>query len=206
MLIESMTSKQYNEKMYLYQSALRMVSTKFTIINEDFKINRKENPIESIKSRIKSPESAAAKLIRKGYEPTVENAVLHLDDIAGIRIVCGFTEDIFALVDIVHKQADWKVLKIKDYITNPKKNGYRSYHILVKVPVQTADEMSETKVEIQIRTIAMDFWASLEHKIRYKFESKVPEELNFDLVECADIVAYLDHKMLSLNNEIKKYK
>ena len=206
MLIENMTSKQYNEKMYLYQSAIRIVSTKFTIINEDFNINRKENPIESIKVRLKSPESAAAKLVRKGYEPTVENAVRYLDDIAGIRIVCGFTEDIFSLVDIVHKQSDWKVLKIKDYITNPKKNGYRSYHILVKVPVHTADEISETKVEIQIRTIAMDFWASLEHKIRYKFESRIPEELNFDLVECADIVAYLDHKMLSLNNEIKKYK
>lgn len=206
MLIESMTAKQYREKMYLHSSALRIINTKFGIINEDFNITKKTNPIESIKSRLKSPESAAQKLITKGYEPTIENALAYLDDLAGIRIICGFTEDIFALVDVVHKQEDLKVLKVKDYITNPKKNGYRSYHMLVKVPVRTADAVTETKVEIQIRTIAMDFWASLEHKIRYKFESRIPEELNFDLVECADIVAYLDHKMLSLNNEMKKYK
>ncbi|MCH5185386.1 MAG: GTP pyrophosphokinase family protein [Oscillospiraceae bacterium] len=206
MLIESMTAKQYREKMYLYGSALKIINTKFEIINEDFNIMRKANPIESMKSRLKSAESAAAKLIRKGYEPTIENAVQYLDDLAGMRIICGFTEDIFSLVDVVHKQSDLKVLKVKDYITHPKKNGYRSYHMLVKVPVRTSDGISETKAEIQIRTIAMDFWASLEHKIRYKFEGRIPEELNFELVECADIVAYLDHKMLSLNNEMKKYK
>jgi len=207
MLIESMTTKQYREKMYYYASALKFMTTKFEIINEDFAITRKANPIESIRSRLKSPESSAEKLKRKGYEPTIENAVQYLDDLAGVRIICGFTEDIFSLVDIVHKQTDLKVLKIKDYINNPKQNGYRSYHMLVKVPVYTSDGLVETKVEIQIRTIAMDFWASLEHKIRYKFESsRIPDELNFDLVECADIVAYLDSKMLSLNNEMRKYK
>ncbi|MCX7715384.1 MAG: GTP pyrophosphokinase family protein [Clostridia bacterium] len=206
MLIDKMTSYEFKKAMFLYSGALREMNTKIQIINEEFALKQKTNPIEHIKSRLKTPESIIAKLVRRGYQPTFENALKYVDDIAGIRIICAFTKDIYILADIINSQSDITVLRVKDYIANPKENGYRSYHMLVDVPVFMSDEMSKARVEIQIRTIAMDFWASLEHKMRYKFESQIPENLNFDLLECAEIVSYLDEKMLLLNNEIEKYK
>jgi len=206
MLGKMIESEEFRRAMFLYSGALREMNTKIQIINDEFTLKNKTNPIEHIKSRLKTPESIMAKLAKRGYKLTLDNALTYIDDIAGMRIICSFTKDIYSLVDIINAQSDITVLKVKDYIAKPKENGYRSYHMLVDVPVFMSDEKLSARVEIQIRTIAMDFWASLEHKMRYKFETKIPGELNFDLLECAEIVAFLDDKMLKLNTEIEKYK
>ncbi|MCI8482807.1 MAG: GTP pyrophosphokinase family protein [Lachnospiraceae bacterium] len=191
---------------FLYNSALKEVGTKVEILNDEFRHVHKYNPIEYIKSRIKSPESIVKKLKRHGYESTIENMVSHVNDIAGIRIVCSFTSDIYRLAEMIGRQNDLTVVSIKDYIKNPKDSGYKSYHMLVTVPIFLTDGIVDTKVEIQIRTIAMDFWASLEHKIYYKFEGNAPEYISRDLRECAGIVSMLDAKMLSLNEAIIQAK
>ena len=192
--------------MFLYNSALKEVETKLEILNDEFVHIHKYNPIEYIKSRIKSPESIVKKLKKNGFESTVENMLLHVKDIAGIRIVCSFTSDIYRLAEMIGKQNDLTVVSVKDYIKNPKKSGYKSYHMLVTVPIFLSDRVVDTKVEIQIRTIAMDFWASLEHKIYYKFEGNAPDYISRDLRECAGIVANLDAKMLQLNEAILEAK
>ena len=192
--------------MFLYNSALKEVGTKLEILNDEFVHIHKYNPIEYIKSRIKSPESIVKKLKKNGFESTVENMLLHVKDIAGLRIVCSFTSDIYRLAEMIGKQNDLTVVSVKYYIKNPKKSGYKSYHMLVTVPIFLSDRVVDTKVEIQIRTIAMDFWASLEHKIYYKFEGNAPDYISRDLRECAGIVANLDAKMLQLNEAILEAK
>ena len=162
--------------------------------------------IEYIKRRIKTPESIVKKLKRYGYESTIDNMVNYVNDIAGIRIVCSFTSDIYRMAEMIGKQNDLTVVSVKDYIRHPKESGYKSYHMLVTVPIFLSDRVVDTKVEIQIRTIAMDFWASLEHKIYYKFEGNAPEYISKDLRECAEIVSMLDAKMLSLNEAILEAK
>ncbi len=191
--------------MLMYDSALREISTKLEILNNEFKLNHQYNPIEHITSRIKSPQSIAKKMRHNGKELTVENIVKYINDVAGIRIICSFTSDIYRIADLITKQSDVKVLKIKDYIACPKKNGYTSFHMIITVPIYLSNNMINTKVEIQIRTIAMDFWASLEHKMYYKFEGNAPERIQKELKECADIVAFLDQKMLKINEEIRSY-
>jgi putative GTP pyrophosphokinase len=192
--------------MFLYNSALKEVSTKLEILNDEFVQVHKYNPIEYIKKRIKTPESIVKKLKRDGYESTIENMINCLNDIAGIRIVCSFTSDIYLLAEMIGKQNDLTVISIKDYIKNPKESGYKSFHMLVTIPIFLSDRMVETKVEIQIRTIAMDFWASLEHKIYYKFEGNAPEYISRDLRACAEMVSNLDAKMLQLNEAILEAK
>lgn len=191
---------------FLYNSALKEVGTKLEILNDEFRHIHNYNPIEYIKSRIKTPESIVKKLKRNGYESTISNMVDHVNDIAGIRVVCSFTSDIYRLAEMIGRQNDLTVVSIKDYIRNPKESGYKSYHMLVTVPIFLTDRVVDTKVEIQIRTIAMDFWASLEHKIYYKFEGNAPEYISRDLRECAGIVSKLDAKMLSLNEAITRAK
>ena len=191
---------------FLYNSALKEVGTKVDILNDEFRHVHKYNPIEYVKSRIKSPESIVKKLKRHGYESTIDNMVKHINDIAGIRVVCYFTSDIYRLAEMIGRQNDLTVVSIKDYIKNPKESGYKSYHMLVTVPIFLSNGVVDTKVEIQIRTIAMDFWASLEHKIYYKFEGNAPEYISRDLQECAGIVSMLDAKMLSLNEAIIQAK
>lgn len=191
---------------FLYNSALKEVGTKLEILNDEFLHVHKYNPIEYIKSRIKTPESIVKKLKRYGYESTIDNMVNHVNDIAGIRIVCSFTSDIYRLAEMIGKQNDLTVVSVKDYIKNPKESGYKSYHMLISVPIFLTDRVVDTKVEIQIRTIAMDFWASLEHKIYYKFEGNAPDYISRDLRECAGIVSMLDAKMLSLNEAILQAK
>ena len=191
--------------MFLYNAALKEVGTKLEILNDEFQHVHQYNPIEHIKTRIKKPESIVKKLKRYGYETSIENMVKHVNDIAGVRIICSFTSDIYRLAAMIGNQSDLKVLSIKDYIKNPKESGYKSYHMLVAVPIYLSDSVVETKVEIQIRTIAMDFWASLEHKIYYKFEGNAPEYISHELKECADMVAALDDRMLILNEEIQKF-
>ena len=189
--------------MFLYNSALKEVGTKLEILNDEFQHVHKYNPIEHIKTRIKTPESIVKKLRRYGYEISIENMVKYINDIAGVRLICSFTSDIYRLAEMIGNQSDLKVLSIKDYIKNPKESGYKSYHMLVSVPIFLSDSVVDTKVEIQIRTIAMDFWASLEHKIYYKFEGDAPEYISRDLREC-EMVSTLDEKMLSLNEAIKE--
>ena len=188
--------------MFLYNSALKEVRTKVEILNDEFVHVHNYNPIEYIKSRIKTPESIVKKLKKDGHEITNENMVNFCKDIAGIRIVCSFTSDIYKLAEMIGKQNDLTVVSVKDYIKHPKESGYTSFHMLVTVPIFLSDRVVNTKVEIQIRTIAMDFWASLEHKIYYKFEGHAPEYISKDLQECASIVSMLDDKMLQLNEAI----
>lgn len=187
---------------FLYNSALKEVGTKLEILNDEFRHIHNYNPIEYIKSRIKTAESIVKKLKRNHYESTIENMVSHVNDIAGIRLVCSFTSDIYRLAEMIGRQNDLTVVSVKDYIKNPKDSGYKSYHMLVTVPIFLTDRVIDTKVEIQIRTIAMDFWASLEHKINYKFEGMVPVHIEKELIECAKMVSELDAKMLSLNEEV----
>lgn len=194
--------ESWTEVMLLYNSALREINTKLEILNDEFQHVHRYNPIEHIKSRLKSSESIVKKLKKNGYESTIENMVKYVNDIAGIRIICSFTSDIYRVAEIISNQNDIQVLKIKDYIKNPKPSGYRSYHMVISVPIFLSDRTINAKVEIQIRTVAMDFWASLEHKIHYKFEGNVPEELKQELVECSTMSADLDERMLSLNERI----
>lgn len=188
---------------FLYNAALKEVGTKLEILNDEFQHVHQYNPIEHIKTRIKTPESIVKKLKRYGHETSIENMVKYINDIAGVRLICSFTSDIYRLGEMIGNQSDLKVLSIKDYIKNPKESGYKSYHMLVSVPIFLSDSVVDTKVEIQIRTIAMDFWASLEHKIYYKFEGNAPEYISGELRECAQMVAELDDKMLSLNEAIQ---
>lgn len=193
----------WNEVLLIYRSALKEINTKLEILNDEFQHVHRYNPIEHIKSRIKTSESIVKKLKKKGYESTIENMVEYVDDIAGIRIICSFTSDIYQIAEMLANQNDIKILEIKDYIKHPKASGYKSYHMVVTVPIFLSDRTVETKVEIQIRTVAMDFWASLEHKIHYKFEGNAPEHIKEELVECAHMVSDLDARMLSLNEEVQ---
>ncbi|MBQ7934264.1 MAG: GTP pyrophosphokinase family protein, partial [Lachnospiraceae bacterium] len=187
--------ESWQEVTLVYNAALRQVQTKMEILNDEFQHVHQYNPIEHIKARIKNPESIVKKLRRHGYESTIENMVKHINDIAGIRIICSFTSDIYRIAEMISEQRDIKVIGVKDYITYPKASGYKSYHMIVTVPVYLSDRIVDTKVEIQIRTVAMDFWASLEHKIHYKFEGDAPEHIKSELIECSRMVADLDARM-----------
>ncbi len=193
----------WTEVILVYTAALKEIGTKLEILNDEFKHVHRYNPIEHIKSRIKTSESIVKKLKRHGYESTIENMVQYVNDIAGVRVICSFTSDIYRIAEMISNQNDIKILSIKDYIKNPKESGYKSYHMLVSIPIFLSDRKVDTKVEIQIRTVAMDFWASLEHKIRYKFEADAPQHIKDELVECARMVSDLDARMLSLNDEIQ---
>ena len=193
----------WTEVILVYNAALKEIGTKLEILSDEFQHVHRYNPIEHIKSRIKTSESIVKKLKRHGYESTNENMVQYVNDIAGIRVVCSFTSDIYRIAEMLGNQNDIKILSIKDYIKNPKESGYKSYHMLVSIPIFLSDRVVDTKVEIQIRTVAMDFWASLEHKIRYKFEGNAPQHIKTELVECAKMVSDLDARMLSLNEEIQ---
>lgn len=192
--------------MFLYNAALKEMNTKIEILNDEFLHVHNYNPIEYVKARVKSAESIVKKLKRHGHEVSIDNMVRYLNDIAGIRVICSFTSDIYKIAEMISNQNDVTVLQIKDYIATPKSNGYKSYHLIVSLPIFLSDGPAEVKVEVQIRTIAMDFWASLEHKIYYKFEGNAPEHIRTDLKECADIVEMLDARMLSLNEAIQKCK
>ena len=192
----------WQEVTLVYSAALKQINTKLEILNDEFQHVHRYNPIEHIKSRMKTSESIGKKLKRYGYESTIENMVKYINDIAGIRVICSFTSDIYRIADMIGNQNDIKVISVKDYIKHPKASGYKSYHMLVTVPVFLSDRIVEVKVEIQIRTVAMDFWASLEHKINYKFEGNAPQHIKTELVECARMVSDLDARMLSLNEEI----
>ena len=191
----------WKEVTLIYKAALKMITTKMEILNDEFQHVHRYNPIEHIKARIKTPESIVKKLKRDGHESTIDNMIKYINDIAGIRVICSFTSDIYRIADMISEQRDIRVIAVKDYITFPKSSGYKSYHMIVTVPVYLSDRTVDTKVEIQIRTVAMDFWASLEHKI-HKFEGDAPEHIRNELVECAKMVSDLDARMLKLNEEL----
>lgn len=185
-------------KSIVYGAAIKEITTKIEILRDDFKLKNKYNPIEHIKSRTKTPESIIAKAKKKDIPLTIEDISNGIKDIAGVRIICSFTEDIYRIAKILEENIDMNVVEIKDYIANPKPSGYSSYHMIVEFPVCLTTGIVIVPVEIQIRTIAMDFWASLEHKIKYKYDGEIPEYVKEDLRECSKKIKSLDNKMLSL--------
>ena len=187
---------------HAYRAAIKEVRTKIEILSEDFAVRHDYNPIHHMERRLKVPESIEEKLERLKKEVSIESARENIFDIAGIRVVCNFIDDVYAIADMLTSQSDVTLIAEKDYIKNPKPNGYRSLHLVISVPVFLLDGEEEVPVEIQLRTVAMDFWASLEHKIYYKFEGQAPEYISRELKECADMVSALDDKMLSLNEAI----
>lgn len=198
--------EEWSRALLMYDAVLKEICTKIEILNNEFKLAHQYNPIEHISSRIKSAQSIARKIRIKQKELTVENIIRYINDVAGVRIICSFTSDIYRIADAIAKQDDVTVLQVKDYIANPKPNGYTSYHMIVSVPIFLSNDVVDTKAEIQIRTIAMDFWASLEHKIYYKFEGKAPDGIRDELKECANIISFLDQKMLSINESVNSYQ
>ena len=186
----------------VYNWGLKSFLVKLDIINEDFKNFHANNPIEYIKGRIKTPESIAAKLSKMHVDITADNAKKHIKDISGIRIICTFNKDIYSLVEIIKSLPDIRILGEEDYINNLKPSGYRSYHISTAIPVYYSGKTEEIPVEVQIRTSAMDFWASLEHKVRYKYDEHIPDHLCDDLVICADKIAELDNRMYLIHEII----
>ena len=193
---------QWKSTMFLYNSALKSINTKIEILNNEFVQLYNHSPIEHITSRLKTPESIVKKLKNDGWDVTIENMVEHLNDIAGIRIICSFMSDIYQIADMIAKQSDITVIHVKDYIQHPKANGYKSYHMVVTIPVYLIDGVRNVKVEIQIRTIAMDFWASLDHQMKYKKDLEDSTEISEELKECAEIIAQTDLKMLSIRRKI----
>lgn len=191
--------------MSCYRCAILEVETKFRVLNEQFSLQHERNPIESIKSRLKSMESIQEKLQRKGYPMNAESIQKNLKDVAGIRVICSFIDDIYMLADCLVHQDDITLLEEKDYIKHPKENGYRSLHLIVEIPIFLQQEKKSMKVEVQLRTIAMEFWANLEHRLRYKknLEENVARSTSKELQECAQVSAMLDTKMQSIRDIIE---
>lgn len=199
-------AKPYKELMAYYRCAMMEVSAKFNVLNEELSLQYDRNPIETIKTRLKSPESIVEKLNRKGLPITVESIEENLNDVAGIRVICSYTSDIYMLSDAFIRQDDITLIQRKDYIQNPKPNGYRSLHLIVEIPIFLHDEKRMMKVEVQFRTISMDFWASLEHKIRYKKDLPVIDEIDRELLECAELSAQLEDRMERIQKLADQYR
>ena len=213
-MAEEMSIQQYIQKhsekdafatvMFVYQSALIQMRSRIDVLNNELSQVYSYNPIEYVKTRLKTPESIMQKLRKQGHSFNVNDLIEYIHDIAGIRITCSFFSEVYFLSDMIAKQDNLEVLSIKDYIKNPKESGYMSYHMLLSIPVALVDAVVPAKVELQIRTMAMDFWASLEHKIYYKYEGNAPDYFERELQECASIISRLDTKMMSLNEAMKK--
>lgn len=196
--------RAFMKLMNQYQSAIMEVETKLKVLDAEFSMEYDRNPFESIKSRLKQPVSIFKKLEKKGLDVTVENIEKYLYDIAGVRVICSFEEDIYKLMELLLKQNDVRLIRKKDYIGRPKDNGYRSLHLILEVPIFQAAGPKRMKVEVQFRTIAMDFWASLDHKLRYKKNIKNSEEIALELKMCADEIAMLDNRMQEIRHRIEK--
>lgn len=194
--------KKFRNMMMIYNSAIREVRTKFEVLNDELSLTHNRNPIEMIKSRVKTPESILEKLRRKNLPVNLSSLEANINDVAGIRVICSFVNDIYEVADMFVRQDDVTLVSVNDYIKNPKPNGYRSYHIIVEIPVYFSNVKRNVKVEVQLRTIAMDFWASLEHKMKYKKDIENADAISFELKQCADVIAQTDLKMQEINNEI----
>lgn len=195
--------QQYNRLMAYYRCAMMEIETKFNVLNEEFSLQYDRNPINDIKTRLKNPMSIKDKLDRKHLSVTIGNIEKNLNDIAGVRVVCAFPDDVYMLADSLLKQDDIKLIEKKDYIKNPKPNGYRSLHLIVSVPIFLAKAKRQMKVEIQLRTIAMDSWASLEHQLKYKKDFTFTEKMENELFYCAKLSSELDLRMNSLRNLVQ---
>ncbi len=189
-------------QMMMYSCAIKEIKTKLQVLNDELSIKRQRNPIEFIKTRVKQPDSIASKLRRKGYPVTVQSVFENLSDVAGVRVICAFIDDIYKVADMLTAQDDIELIKRKDYIKNPKMNGYRSLHLIIEVPVFFSDHKEQIRVEVQIRTIAMDFWASLEHQLKYKKDIDDAESIMYELRACADVINRTDYHMQSLRDRI----
>lgn len=192
------------ELQMIYKSAVKEISTKLEILDDEFQTKHKRNPIHTIQSRVKAPESIFRKLERKGFDISLKSARENLYDIAGIRVVCAYIDDIYTIANMLKSQDDITVIKETDYIENPKSNGYRSLHLVVKVPVFFSNHTELLPVEVQIRTIAMDFWASLEHQLHYKASEDIPDELINELKECADNISSIDQRMQNIHDKVEE--
>lgn len=199
-------SKEVARLMSYYRCAMMEIETKLNVLNEEFSWEMDHNPISSIKKRLKSMPSIIGKLERKGHPLSMENIEENLMDVAGVRVICSFPEDVYAIRDALIRQDDVVLLEEKDYIKNPKPNGYRSLHLIVGIPIFLAKEKKMMKVEVQLRTIAMDFWASLEHQLRYKKNSYFTKEMAEELTECARNSADLDLRMDAIRKSVEKQK
>lgn len=195
--------ENFRKLMTYYKCAMMEVETKFNVLNEEFSLRYDRNPITSIKSRLKTPQSIKGKLDRNGIQVSLKSIEEHLNDVAGIRVICSFIQDVYTLADAFLKQDDVQLIEIKDYIKNPKANGYRSLHLIVAVPIYLQHEKKTMRVEIQLRTIAMHTWATLEHQLRYKKDHVFTEEMAIELARCACLSAELDEKMDKLRNDVK---
>jgi len=190
------------KKMFIYEWGRQILLTKLEIIHEDFKNFQSNNPIENITSRMKAPESIAGKLQGLAEELTADNAATYVKDIAGIRVICTFARDIYTLADILRAMPDTKVMSEKDYVSHPKPSGYRGYHFIMEIPVYHTGSIDYIPVEVQLRTAAMDFWATLEHKVKYKYRDHIPKHLSDELVVCADKISDLDDRMFMIQDAI----
>lgn len=189
-------SRPFRELMSYYRCALMEVETKFRVLNEELSLEGEANPIDAIESRLKSPESIIEKVDRKGIDFSVEAIEEHIDDIAGIRVVCSFESDVYLIAEALLRQTDVQLIERIDYIANPKPSGYRSLHLVIAIPIFLYDEKKIMKVEVQLRTMAMDMWASLEHKLAYKKEqSAEADRMHANLLECAELSARIDKLM-----------
>lgn len=195
---------RFREIMMMYTCAIREVKTKLEVLNDDLAIKNQRNPIQMIKSRVKKPASIMEKLKRRGYPLTIQSIVENLDDVAGVRVICSFLDDIYTVAEMLARQDDVKVLMVKDYIRCPKVNGYRSYHMIIEIPVYFSDRKQNIRVEVQIRTIAMDFWASLDHQMKYKKNLDDSGEISEELRECAETIAQTDVRMLNIRKKIEE--
>ena len=195
--------REVSELMLKYNFALQLLETQFNILIKEFEFKNKYNPVEHMKSRLKTEKSIIDKLNKKGYEVTTKNMISHVHDIIGIRIVCSFLDDVYDIVDIIKSSKQFKIKEEKDYIKNPKSTGYMSYHLIVLVPIYLNETVEHVEAEIQIRTSAMDFWASLDHQMKYKKDVEDASEISEELKECAEVIAQTDLKMLSLRRKIE---
>lgn len=201
-------ASKFNDLMMMYRCAIREIRTKFEVLDDEFSVEYKRNPISFIKSRIKKPESIYRKLNKLGYDFTPENIQTKLHDVAGVRVVCAFVDDIYTIADLLASQDDIAVIEIRDYIQNPKPNGYRSYHMIVDIPVFFSKGKTPMRAEIQIRTIGMDFWATLEHQLRYKKgieQMEGYETIGNALYDCAQTVTHMDSEMQKIKNMIGQF-
>ena len=199
-LLES--AMQLQQVMMLYEAGIREIQTKLDILRAECSISGKPSPINAIKSRVKTPRSIIGKLKRRGFPITLQSMMDNLNDIGGIRVICPFIEDIYSVADMLMRQSDLTLLERKDYIANPKPNGYRSLHLILEVPIFLSEETKPVRIELQLRTIAMDFWASLEHQLRYKADIEVPAHISDDLKGCADVIAATDEEMQRIAHEL----
>ena len=195
-------NRRYQEVMLQYRCALKALESRLEILNEEFSLQHDRNPIESMKSRLKSPSSIMNKMHKRGLPLDFPTMQANIMDVAGVRVICSFEEDVFFLAECLKEQSDIELVTEKDYISNPKPNGYRSLHLTVRIPVFFAEEELRVPVEIQLRTIAMDFWASLEHQLSYKKDVPHSEEIGAELKECAEVISHTDQRMQEIREKI----